>query len=95
MVVNGELKSVSEMDLSLAGTGNISFFPNPVSDGVLKVGGLAENATVTVYSLTGVKIKEQKATSCLLHLNTNGFSGPVFIAVQQNNNISWHKVIVE
>ncbi|NJM15436.1 MAG: carbohydrate-binding protein [Bacteroidales bacterium] len=93
VVVNGELKSAPSNVQPLAD--NVSIYPNPVTDGVLKIEGIATGATVSVYSITGVKLMDEQAGAGIMELSTNNFKkGMVIVSVKQNGKATWHKVLL-
>ena len=81
--------------LESTGKNDIVLYPNPVTNGMLKIEGLAENATIRVYSIVGTKLLEKQASGHLLTLNLPVTTGAVLISISQNDTITWHKVIVE
>ncbi|NJM16718.1 MAG: discoidin domain-containing protein [Bacteroidales bacterium] len=60
VVVNGELKAGPTVAQPFAQASETSIYPNPVTGGVLKVDGLEENTVISIWSLTGAKLYEQK-----------------------------------
>lgn len=64
----------------------ISLYPNPVQN-ELSVIGLVEGQTIHVYNSLGQVVKNVKATSGILKLNTQTLAkGSYYITVQDNNN---------
>ncbi|NJM14870.1 MAG: hypothetical protein HC896_05370 [Bacteroidales bacterium] len=72
----------------------IKIYPNPIHDNILQIDGLMAGALVSAYSVTGVKLFEKQAASHFFQISTTGLpKGCIIIAIKQENNIIYKKLI--
>jgi hypothetical protein len=78
---------------------NVMLYPNPTNDRtILNIKGLKEDASITLYDLTGRKIKAYtlKQGQEKLEINIKGLSSGIYnVNIQNSNNNITKKLIVE
>ena len=108
VLVNGELMATASGANAGFSAGSISsdpgssatdvsptVYPNPTVNGELQISGLAEGASIMVYSLAGKKLYEKKTERGHFNLNLPNIRGTVLVTISQNGTVTWHKVIVQ
>lgn len=88
----GEVWNNALANESFVATESIKVFPNPATD-YLIVSGVNDNAVVSIYSLTGQKVLEQKLEQ-QIRLNIDLPKGMYFVKVQNNEKEILKKIIV-
>lgn len=89
------LNKLSTSIISMAPISNSYVFPNP-SSGSINITGLGEDAEVTIFDLTGRSLDQVSMNKMENEMHIQDLkSGVYFVKIQDGENVTSHKIIVQ